>query len=195
MAKLTLAPWIQAQAGSNGYSVSHGVASARFFDDAQIGAKVHIADEGEYAPSISASAMVSVPTVDGDGYLRTYDALFTAYVTKEIGPIHADLNVGANAWRIEGNPRPQEWVALALSTNLPPPFGVMIESYYFTDAAPVSLRDGGFLFAISHSPKPWLMFDFGGDIGMFPSTRAYSVFVGMSAVPALLWSGARAESQ
>jgi len=49
------------------------------------------------------------------------------------------------------------------------------------------MRDGGFLFAINHSPKPWLMFDVGGDVGMFPSARAYSVFVGMSVVPVLLW--------
>jgi len=36
---------------------------------------------------------------------------------------HAALNV----WRVQ-DPRPQEWVALALSGNLPPPFGIMIET-------------------------------------------------------------------
>ena len=63
----------------------------------------------------------------------------------------------------------------------------MVEGYYFTDASPVAARDGGFLFAVSHNPLPWLMFDVGGDVGMFPSTRAYSVFLGMSIVPVLLW--------
>ena len=33
----------------------------------------------------------------------------------------------------------------------------------------------------------WLTFDVGGDVGFFPSTRAYSVFVGMSIIPAILW--------
>jgi hypothetical protein len=63
----------------------------------------------------------------------------------------------------------------------------MVEAYAFSDAAPIAPRDGGFLFAISHGPTPWLLFDFGGDIGWYPSTRAYSVFFGMSIVPALLW--------
>jgi hypothetical protein len=194
LAKLTLAPWIQLQAGSNGYTVNRGERPSRFFDDAQLGGKVHIADEAKYAPSLAVSALLSVPTTESDGYLQTYDALFTFYASKELGPVHADLNMGANAWRIEGAPRPQEWIAAAMSTSLPAPFGVMVETYYFTDAAPVSPRDGGFLFAISHSPKPWLMFDFGGDIGMFPSTRAYSVFVGMSVVPVLLWREERRPS-
>jgi hypothetical protein len=31
------------------------------------------------------------------------------------------------------------------------------------------------------------MFDVGGDAGWFPSTRAYSVFFGMTIVPVVLW--------
>lgn len=188
LAKLTAERWLQLQAGSNGYSVARGDVPAQFLDDAQLGGKVHLLDQGEWAPSLSFSALASIPTVRGQGYLRTYDALLTAYVTKDFGPLHADFNVGENVWRLDGDPRPQEFIALALSTNLPPPFGIMAESYYFTDAAPIAPRDGGFLFAINHSPEPWLMFDVGGDVGMFPSTRAYSVFVGMSVVPFLLWT-------
>jgi hypothetical protein len=63
----------------------------------------------------------------------------------------------------------------------------MGEAYYFTDAAPVAPRDGGVLFAVSHSPRTWLVFDVGGDVGWFPSTRAYSVFVGASFIPAVFW--------
>jgi hypothetical protein len=120
--------------------------------------------------------------------------MLTAYVTKDVGWVHADLNVGANAWRLDGAPLPQAWWALAVSIDLPDPLGAMVEGYYFTDAAPIAPRDGGFLFAISHNPRPWLMFDFGGDVGWFPSTRAYSVFVGMSVVPALLWKSGAAEA-
>jgi hypothetical protein len=104
-------------------------------------------------PKPALSATASIPTFRGEGYLRTYDALFIAYVTKDFGPLHADLNLGENVWRLEGDPRPQHWVALALSMNLPPPFGVMAEGYYFTNASPVATRDGGFLFAIDHSPE------------------------------------------
>jgi hypothetical protein len=189
LAKLTMTEWAQLQVGSNGYSVARGQVPAQFLDDVTIGAKFRLVGQAEFVPSISMSATASIPTFRGKSYLRTYDALLTAYATKDFGPIHVDLNVGANAWRIDGEPRPQEFVALALSMNLPKPFGVMAESYYFTDASPVSTRDGGFLFAISQSPTPWLMFDFGGDVGMFPSTRAFSAFVGMSIIPVLLWRG------
>jgi hypothetical protein len=65
----------------------------------------------------------------------------------------------------------------------------MAEAYSFSDAAPVGPRDGGFLFAVSHSPRTWLVFDAGGDLGSFPSTRAYSVFIGASFIPAVLWRG------
>jgi hypothetical protein len=174
--------------GSNGYSVAHGDVPAQFLDDVQVGAKLHFLDQGELAPSLSFSALASIPTFRGQGYLRTYDTLLTAYVTKDVGPVHADLNFGENVWRVEADPRHQEFVALALSVNLSAPFGAMAEIYAFSDAAPIAVRDGGFLFALNHSPKPWLMFDFGGDVGMFPSTRAYSVFVGMSIVPVLLWT-------
>jgi hypothetical protein len=81
----------------------------------------------------------------------------------------------------------QGLVALALTANIPPPFGVMGEAYYFSNAAPVAPRDGGFLFAFTHSPRSWLIFDMGADIGWFPSSRAYSLFVGMSIIPVVLW--------
>lgn len=186
--KLTLAPWVQLQAGSNGYSVARGAVPAQYLDDATLGVKVHLVDQSAHAPSLALSATASIPTFDGQaGYLRTYDALFTAYATKELGPLHIDLNAGMNVWRVEGAPLPQSFAALALSMNLAAPFGIMAEAYAFSDAAPVATRDGGFLFALTHSPRAWLMFDFGGDVGFFPSTRAYSVFVGMTIVPVTLW--------
>lgn len=187
LAKLTLAPWIQLQAGSNGYTILRAVHTSHFFDEATLGIKLHVVDQTEALPSLAFSATGSFPVSNGDEAPRTYDALFTAYATKDFGWLHVDLNGGANAWRVNDAPLAQGFVALALSGNLPPPFGVMLESYYFSDAAPVAPRDGGVLFALTHSPKPWLLFDFGGDVGLFPGTRKYSVFVGMTVVPFVLW--------
>jgi hypothetical protein len=187
LAKLTVAEWAQLQFGSNGYSIARGGVTSRFMDDVTPGVKLHLVDQGDLIPSVSISASASIPTFRASGYVRTYDTLFTGYLTKDVGWLHADFNVGLDVWRLQ-DPRPQAWVALALSGSPPPPFGLMIEGYYFTDAGPIATRDGGLLFAISHSPKPWLMFDVGGDAGYFPSARALSVFVGMSIVPALLWA-------
>jgi len=68
----------------------------------------------------------------------------------------------------------------------------MGEAYYFSNAAPVAPRDGGLLFAFTHSPRSWIVFDLGADIGWFPTTRAYSLFVGMSIIPVVLWRPADA---
>jgi hypothetical protein len=186
--KLTVATWLQVQVGSNGFTVAQGDAPGRFFDDVTLGLKLHLLDQAGARPALSLSGTLSLPTPAGQqGYLRTYDALFIGYVSKDLGPIHADLNVGANVWRLEDHPLPQGWTALALSMDLVAPFGVMAEGYYFSPAAPVATRDGGFLFAFTHAPRRWLMFDLGGDVGFFPATRAYSAFVGMTVIPAVLW--------
>jgi hypothetical protein len=186
--KLTLATWVQLQVGSNGYTVAQGDVPARFFDDAVLALKFHLTDHTKTRPALALSGAVSLPTVEGQqGYLRTYDAFFTGYASKDVGPVHGDLNVGLNLWRLEDRPLPQGFAAMAFSTDLPPPFGLMAEGYVFSNAAPVQARDGGFLFALTHAPRRWLMFDVGGDIGFFPATRAYSVFAGLTVVPAVLW--------
>ena len=189
LAKLTLDKWVQAQVGTSGYTAEQGPTALHYFDNVSIGAKLHFFDQGRLMPSVSFSAAVSIPTVAEPGYVRATDLLAIAYVTKDIGPLHADFNVGWNQFGGGSGPVSQQWVALALSTALPPPFGVMVESYYFSDAAPFASRDGGVLFAVSHAPRPWLTFDLGGDVGYFPSTRAFSAFFGMSIVPFLVWNG------
>ncbi len=189
LAKLTLASFAQLQVGSNGYTTQFDGAPARYFDDVSAGIKLHLLDQRPALPSLSLSASVGVPAaVHQQGFVAAEDAFFVVYVTKDFGWLHADLNVGANDWGIDSTAHAQEWVALALSAPLPPPFGVMIEGYYFTDSAPFAERDGGFLFAISASPRPWLVFDFGGDAGYFPASRGYSAFVGMTIVPVKLWN-------
>jgi hypothetical protein len=187
LAKLTLVEQFQMQLGSNGYSTTVSPPNERYIDDVVITPKVHFTDQTKYVPSLSFSAELSVPTFRATGYLRTYDAFFTGYATKDIGPVHVDLNAGVNLWRIENRPAPQAFTALALSANLVQPFGIMVEGYVFSEALPVSRRDGGFLFALSHSPKPWLVFDVGGDIGFFPSTRSFAAFLGMTIVPVFFW--------
>ncbi len=186
--KLTLATWAQLQVGSNGYTVQQGDAPARFFDNAVVGLKLHLADQAQWRPSLAITAAASLPTPAGqEGYVRAYDALATAHASKDLGPIHADLNVGATVWRVEDHPLPQAFGALALSKDLGDPFALSAEGYLFSSAAPLAPRDGGFLVALTHSPRRWLTFDLGGDVGFFSSTRELSLFVGMSIVPAVLW--------
>jgi hypothetical protein len=188
--KLSLARWLQVQVGSNGFTAGQDPGEARYLDNLNLVAKFHIedADANGLAPSLAVSAALGVPTFSGqEGYTTSYNAFFVAYASKDLGPIHADTNVGVNVGNLDTKVSPQEFASLALSIALPPPFGLMAEGYYFSDDAPVALHDGGFLFALSHSPRPWLTFDVGGDIGFFPSTRSYSAFVGMTIIPVVLW--------
>jgi hypothetical protein len=188
--KLSLEKWVQLQLGDNGYTHDTGSTRASYFDNVQVGPKFHLADQDGLLPSIAFSAEIGIPTLAGQtGYTRAYDAFFLGYATKDFGPIHADLNVGFNAYGLDGGEKNQEFVALALSMSLPPPFGIMAEGYDFTPAGALSPHDAGFLFAMTASPKPWLMFDFGGDAGFVPSTRTYATFVGLTVIPAVFSLG------
>jgi hypothetical protein len=185
--KLTIADWLQFQFGSNGPTLASWPSPARFFDDLTFGLKLHLRDQTTDAPSLSFSATASIPVPDALGYLRTYDAFFLAYITKDIRWLHADLNLGLNLWRLDGLPLPQPWIALALSVALAHGFGPMLELYYFSDAAPVELSDAGMLVALSYQPRNWIVLDAGFDVGFVASTRAVSAFVGMTVIPLDLW--------
>jgi hypothetical protein len=63
---------------------------------------------------------------------------------------------------------------------------VSVEGYAFSDAASIAPHDGGARVALGMAPRPWLVFDVGGDVE-FPETRSYSVFVGMTVIPVIWW--------
>jgi len=187
LAKLTVTSWLQFQLGSNGYTSQRGLEAWRFVDSVSAGAKLHLVDQGPLRPAVSVSFAASAPVDSATGASSADDVMMTVYVTKDVGRVHADLNAGLTRWGVNATPASQEWAALALSTALPPPLGVMLEGYYFTDCGTFASRDGGLLFALSHSPTPWLVFDVGGDAGFFPTARSFSAFFGMTVVPVLLW--------
>jgi hypothetical protein len=189
--KLTLAEWAQLQFGSNGPTFASMPVPARFFDDVTLGLKLHLQDQEARIPSLSFSATASIPTRAAEGYLRTYDALFIFYVTKDFAWLHADLNLGLNLWQLEAAPHTQPWLALALSVALPRGFGPMLELYYFSDAAPVAPSDAGMLVALSYQPRNWIVFDAGFDVGFVAATRSASAFAGLTFIPLDLWETSR----
>lgn len=184
LVKYTFDTWLQLQIGDNGFTKVTGAAPALYFDDVTFGPKLHLVDERGPLPSIALSGEIALPTLQGQkGYVRTYDVAFTGYVTKRFGPLELDLNAGLTELRVDGAPVSQGLGALAFTLTLPSPFGLMWEAYEFTDAAPLAARDGGALAAITLAPKPWMIFDAGMDASLFPSTRSYSAFVGVTFSP------------
>ena len=186
--KQTFTPMLQLQVGSNGFTALRGPTRTNYLDDIVVGPKLHLRDQSDFVPSLAISAEIGVPTFRAAGYARNDDVFFDAYASKDFGPVHADLNAGVTAWQLEAASL-QEAVELALSTTIAGPLGALVEGYYFSNAAPVAPRDGGVRAALTLAPRPWLVFDAGGDGGLFPSTRAFTLFVGMTVVPVVLWRG------
>jgi len=119
--------------------------------------------------------------------VRMDDGILTGHASKDIGSLHVDWNVGLDLWRLDATRVSQGFTALAFSTSLQPPFSIAIEGYAFSDAGPVAPRDAGVRIVVATTPRPWLVFDVGGDAGLFPSTRSFSAFVGMTVIPVVLW--------
>jgi hypothetical protein len=190
LAKLTLADWVQFQIGSNGPTFVHGPEPTHYVRDLVTGFKFHVVDQSARAPSVSLSVELSIPLAAATGYIRTYDLLGTLYVSKDFSWLHVDLNLGLNAWRIDGPTLLQPWAALAFSADLPWHLTAMAETYYFHDASPIAPKDGGLLLAVGYAVRPWLVFDAGGDLGYFPSQRSASAFVGMTIFPGNFWQSA-----
>ena len=181
--KYSLSHELQIQLGGNTLTAIRTAQHATYFDNAVGGLKVHIVDQSDKRPSLALSASLSIPTFKESGYQRSYNGIFTAYATKDFGPIHLDLNVGVNALGFNDVATGQGYAALAAETEFTTDFGALVETYFFSDAQPYAPRDSGFVFAFTHSPAPWLVFDVGGDISYFTSTRVFSTFFGATFIP------------
>jgi len=186
--KLTLSKLLQIQVGSGNGLTFVSSPSSVYFDNLLTGLKLHVGDQGKFMPSFAVTALVSIPTHQYVG------VILTGHLSKDIGPLHIDVNAGINEVGVDNSsPATQGFVAGALSATLAGPLGGAIETYYFSDGSgvdgvPFSLsHDGGLRMVLNLSPKPWLVFDAGGDIGYFPSVRAFSVFFGMSIAPVVFW--------
>ena len=184
--KQTLARWLQLQLGTNGYTAA-AMPPARYLDNMTFGPKLHFLDQGKYAPALALEAEIGVPTFVADEYAHHDDAFFTAFASKDLGPIHVDVNGGAYVWGLDVAAQTQWFVAAALSTALTSVVGAALEGYGFTDAPPLASRDGGVRAALGFTLRPWLVLDAGGDVGFFPSTRAYTLFLGATLIPVVLW--------
>jgi hypothetical protein len=195
LVKLTLVRWLQLQVGWNTYVFTTGDVSRslRYYDDLSFGAKAHFVDQAGALPSLSASAALSIPSFDpAIDFPFAYDASFWLYASKDAGPLHFDLNCGLNVWEFDLPQRSvQVFGALATSAPIASDFGAMAEMYIFSDAGRIAPIDSGLLLATSYSPAPRVLFDAGVDVSFEPATRFYTLFAGVTFVPARLWGDAR----
>lgn len=189
--RMGIAAWLEAELGSNGYTLIRTAPQQSYLDNLILGPKVHLSDQKAIVPSLSLSAEVGVPTFAAAGYSRNEDLFFIAYASKDLGPVHIDWNVGLTVWRLNDEPRAQGYTSLVLSTGLPANFGVEAEGYVFSAAGSAASRDGGIRAALTYSPRPWIVVDAGGDAGFYPSIRTYTVFAGVTVIPVAFWRPAK----
>jgi hypothetical protein len=188
--KLSVLTWFQLQLGMNGevFTTGEVARSQRYLDDISFGSKVKFVDQSSGWPSIAASAAVQIPSWDRPRNLPyALDASFWLYASKDDGPFHVDLNGGFNVWQFDVAPDSQAFVTLATSLAVTRRWGVLLEVYEMGDGGVVAPRDAGVLSGITFAPVPWLMFDAGGDYGLVRTTRAFTMFAGLTTVVWDFW--------
>src|SRR5262249_22825006 len=97
--KLPIAPWIEAPLGS--HRLTYLDADHRYFDDVVVGAKIHLVDQTDRAPSVAVTMSASVPIAAQRGFTESYDAFATVHASKDLGAFHIDANVGFDAWQLD----------------------------------------------------------------------------------------------
>jgi hypothetical protein len=183
--KLPVATWVEAQLGSNGYTLTP---IARYFDNVNLGVKLHLLDQSERRPSIAFTVAASVPTAAQEGYARAYDLFATAHASKDLGKWHVDWNAGLYAWQLEGPVAYQGFTALAASYAITGKLSATVEPHYFSEAAPISPRDAGAIGAIAYAVRTWLVIDGAIDV-VFEDQSSVAGLVGISIAPVRVWGG------
>lgn len=172
--KFSVADALQLQLGTNGVVLQSPGPS--YLDDLQLLAKLRLTTQGEARPATAVSLAMSFPTGVGTaGYRPGIDAQGIAYVSKDLGWLHADLNLALNLLELDRTARPQPWAALSTSVDLGSGLTPMLEGYAFAAALPAAPKDAGVLMALGWQAAPWLVLDAGGDVGLGHQGRAFTL--------------------
>jgi hypothetical protein len=180
LVKYSVTDRLQLQLGTNNLVMAQG-SDTHTVDGVYGGTKLVLREQSERAPAISVSALVMVPTRDGaTAATQTTDGYFWAYVTKDLGFMQADFNVGLDVLSIDHHPAVQELVALSLSRDLAYGVGAMLEGYTFEDGGDYADPDAGILMALSYALTPRIVFDAGVDFALYRDTRYLTLFGGVT---------------
>lgn len=178
LVKVSLLDWLQLQGGTDNFLVRSG-AGLSAIDGGLAVLKARLLAQDSWWPTISLSTKLVMPTrPNATGVQQTIDFVGTAHVSKDLGPLHADLN---GTVLVYGGAQVQGQGALAVSGGLPASLGAALEVHSTFGNARLA-NDGGVRAVVTWSPVDWLVFDVGGDVGFFPTTRAWSLFGGLTLV-------------
>ena len=188
--KLSVTDAWQLQVGTNGFV--HEQATAAYVDDVVVAVKYRLTEQDGSRPAMAISVGLGIPTPGAQlGYQPGYDANVTAYASKDLGPVHADLNLAATLMDVASARIVQPLAALSLSTEVAGRRLIpMIEAYWFGQAGSLAPSDHGLLMAVGVAATRGVIFDVGGDYGMGGQDRRFTLFVGVTALTSRLWEPA-----
>jgi hypothetical protein len=191
LVKWSLARWLQVQVGASGGLLDSDAGTSRYVDSLTVVAKLHLLDQDERTPSLSLTTTVGFPVAHGAiSSSSTDDAIFTLYASKDVRWLHIDINAGVYVHALDATPLAHGFAALAFSATIPhTPLTPTIEGYAFGDAGPYAPADAGIRLAMYWQARSWMVIDLGGDAGLIPSTRSFSLFAGLTIIPVVLWRG------
>ncbi len=179
LAKVSLVDWLQVQFGTDRLLdfTSTGVTAV---DGAVVSLKGRLFTQLGWRPTLSVSMRLAAPTRPPLPAIQgATDLAGTLHVSKDLGPLHADLNATV---LVLGLREAQGQAAMALSTGLPAHFGAALE-VHSTFGNPRLADEGGVRAVLTWSGDDRLVLDVGGDLGFFPQTRAWAFFFGFVFVP------------
>jgi len=184
--KVTASEDLQLQLGTNGPVLQPD--RDAYLDNWQLLAKLRLTRENGGLPALALSAAISIPSeIGGRDYHAAWNAQGVAYASKNLGPLHADLNVAVNFLDLGRGTSVQPWAALSVSSDVGLGLTPMIELYQFWAAEPDAVRDAGLLLALGYAITPWLVMDVGGDVGLGAQDRSFTLFAGFTALTPRLW--------
>lgn len=193
--KYSLTDHLQLQLSTANMLVWANTLGGHAFDGVSLAGKYVFIDESEFAPTVSTSLHVSMPTrFDGEALQQTIDLSAWLYASKTFGKLVFDATVTFNAFDLAGTPAPRGGASLTATWNFNDVWGTSTGPWgFYGDAERVPV-DGGWWVSLNINPIPQIAFSAGVEAGFLPTSRAFGIFAGVAVVPTSIVKNALAQN-
>lgn len=193
--KYSLTDHLQLQLSTANMLVWANTLGGHAFDGVSLAGKYVFVDESDFAPTVSTSLHVSVPTrFDGEALQQTIDLSAWLYASKTFGKLVFDATLTFNAFDLAGTPAPRGGASLTATWNFNDVWGTSTGPWgFYGDMERVPV-DGGWWVSLNINPIPQIAFSAGVEAGFLPTSRAFGIFAGVAVVPTSIVKNALAQN-
>lgn len=193
--KYSLTDHLQLQLATANMLVWANTLGGHAFDGVSLAGKYVFVDEGEFAPTVSTSLHVAMPTrFDGEALQQTFDVSAWLYASKTFGKLVFDATLTFNAFDLGGTPAPRGGASLTATWNFTDVWGVSTGPWGFYGDAELVPVDGGWWVSLNINPIPQIALSAGVEAGFLPDSRAFGIFAGVAVVPTSIVKNALAQN-